>query len=143
MHYFFDFDGTLVDSMPTWAGVYIKLLEEKRVPYPCDIVKIITPLGNRGASEYCISLGLDMTVDEILEHNHQELSQKYWYEIGEKTNVTSTLKALKEKGHSLHVLTASPHVYVDPCLKRIGIFDLFENVWSIDDFGLKKDNVLI
>jgi len=36
------------------------------------------------------------------------------------------------------VLTASPHVTLDPCLKRLGLYDLFENVWSCDDFATTK-----
>lgn len=141
--YIFDFDGTLVDSMDTWAGVYIKLLDDHEISYPEDIVKIITPFGNNGAAKYCISLGLKMTVEEIAEHNHNILSQRYGFEIPEKSNVTETLKRLKNGGCSLNVLTASPHKYLDPCLKRIGIFDLFDNIWSIDDFGHSKAEIII
>ncbi|MBO5452542.1 MAG: HAD family phosphatase [Clostridia bacterium] len=141
--YIFDFDGTLVDSMDTWAGVYIKLLDENGISYPSDIVKIITPLGNSGAAKYCISLGLHMTAEEIAEHNHEILIKRYGYEIPEKSNVTKTLKRLKEKGCSLNVLTASPHKYLDPCLKRLGIYELFDNVWSIDDFGHSKGETVI
>ena len=27
---------------------------------------------------------------------------------------------------------------LDVCLKRVGLYDLFDYVWSSDDFGLKK-----
>ena len=27
---------------------------------------------------------------------------------------------------------------LDPCVKRLGIGDLFENIWSCDDFGTTK-----
>jgi HAD superfamily hydrolase (TIGR01509 family) len=27
---------------------------------------------------------------------------------------------------------------LDPCLKRLGLFELFDNVWSCDDFGTTK-----
>ena len=40
------------------------------------------------------------------------------------------LKSLKEKGADLNVLTASPHSMLDVCLKRLGIYDIFTNVWS-------------
>ena len=39
-----DFDGTLVDSMPTYAGVMLRILDECGVSYGDDLVKIITPL---------------------------------------------------------------------------------------------------
>ena len=51
-----------------------------------------------------------------------------------------TLRALKARGDDLNVLTASPHDTLDPCLKRLGIWDLFTNVWSCNDFDTNKAN---
>ena len=48
------------------------------------------------------------------------------------------LRELKKRGHSLNVLTASPHSMLDPCLKRLGVFELFDNVWSCSDFDTTK-----
>ena len=48
------------------------------------------------------------------------------------------LKKLKDGGCDLHILTASPHKVLDVCLERLGIFNLFTNVWSCDDFGTTK-----
>ena len=36
------------------------------------------------------------------------------------------------------MLTASPHETLDPCLKRLGIDELFTNIWSCNDFGTTK-----
>ncbi len=143
MAYIFDFDGVLVDSMETWAGVYISLLEQNGIPYPEDFVKTITPLGNDGAIQSCIDLGLNMTVDDVRQYNHGVLSQRYFHEIPAKAYVVSVLTELKRRGIGLNVLTASPHTYVDPCLKRVGLYDLFDNVWTIDDFGYRKNQVIL
>ena len=35
---------------------------------------------------------------------------------------------------------ASPHSALDPCLKRLGVFGLFTNVWSCEDFGTTKSD---
>ena len=143
MFILFDFDGVLVDSMPVWAGVHINMLKEFGVPVPEDFVKTITPLGNLKASEYTISLGADISLEDYLSRQHTVLSYEYGERIVLKDTVKETLETLKAQGHSLNVLTASPHRYVDPCLKRNGIYGLFDNVWTIDDFGLTKDNVKI
>ena len=50
------------------------------------------------------------------------------------------LRELKKRGAGLNILTASPHSALDPCLKRLGIYDLFDNVWSCDDFNTTKSN---
>ena len=52
--YLFDFDGTLVDSMPVYASLMIRILDENNVSYGDDIVKIITPLGFRGTAKYFV-----------------------------------------------------------------------------------------
>ena len=56
--YLFDFDGTLVDSMPTYVSSMLRILDENNVQYKSDIVKIITPLGIPGTAEYFINMGL-------------------------------------------------------------------------------------
>ena len=65
-YYLFDFDGTLVDSMPTWAGKMKTALMEEGIEPPEDLIKIITPLGDKGAAEYLVTLGVNKTVDEII-----------------------------------------------------------------------------
>ena len=55
--YLFDFDGTLVDSMPSFASVMLRVLDEYNIEYGNDIIKIITPLGYHGTAEYFRKLG--------------------------------------------------------------------------------------
>ncbi|MBE6871224.1 MAG: HAD family phosphatase [Ruminococcaceae bacterium] len=136
--YLFDFDGTLVDSMPTYVSVMLKILDENNIKYGTDIVKIITPLGFIGTAKYYREIGLDMEQDALVELMRRYMLDEYMYNIPAKKNVIETLKKLKERGDDLHVLTASPHATLDPCLKRIGIFDMFTNVWSCDDFNTTK-----
>ena len=138
--YLFDFDGTLVDSMPTFVAGMLKILDDRAIPYGEDIVKIITPLGAKGSAEYFISLGLDMPLADILKEMLNNMAYGYEHTIPAKKNVPETLRALKARGYSLNVLTASPHNTLDPCLKRLGLYDLFDNVWSCDDFGTTKAN---
>ena len=65
--YLFDFDGTLVDSMPTYVASMLRILDENGIPYEKDIVKIITPLGVKGTAEYFIELGVKKSLFEIVE----------------------------------------------------------------------------
>ena len=45
MHYLFDFDGTLVDSMPSWISKMMHILHRAGVSYPENVIEIVTPLG--------------------------------------------------------------------------------------------------
>lgn len=138
--YLFDFDGTLVDSMPTFVAVMLRILDENGVQYGDDIVKIITPLGYKGTAEYFQTLGVKLPVDELLKTMHRYAQKEYAENIVAKPNVIEVLNTLKQRGDSLNVLTASPHEMLDCCLKRLGIFDVFDNVWSCDDFQTTKAN---
>ena len=136
--YLFDFDGTLVDSMPVYVSSMLRILDENGICYGDDIVKIITPLGLIGTAEYYIEIGVDKTEEELISTMKEYMLHEYLYNIPAKENVISTLNELKTRGASLNVLTASPHATLDACLKRIGIYDLFDNVWSCDDFCTTK-----
>ncbi len=137
--YLFDFDGTLVDSMPTYVSAMLRILDEHEVSYEEDIVKTITPLGVSGTADYYINtLGVQIEKEKLICIMKEYMLDAYWHTIPAKANVISVLKELKRQGASLNVLTASPHITLDACLKRLGIWDLFDNVWSCDDFGTTK-----
>lgn len=137
--YLFDFDGTLVDSMPTYGSVMLRILDENGIKYSSDILKIITPLGFVGTAEYFKNvLGLKLPEGEALKKMLDYMIDAYTYKVPAKDGVIETLTELKKRGCSLNVLTASPHETLDPCLKRLGIFELFDNVWSCNDFKTTK-----
>ena len=135
--YLFDFDGTLVDSMPTYVSLMLRILDENGVKYEKDIIKTITPLGYKGTAEYYRGLGVPLSVNEMIYTMNSYAEEAYKYRIMDKVGVRDTLVALK-KSFSLNVLTASPHRLLDPCLKRLGLWELFDNIWSCDDFNTTK-----
>ena len=138
-YYLFDFDGTLVDSMPTFCSCMLRILDENHIPYPSDITKTITPLGLNGTAEYFIdTLGLDMDKNRLMDLMMAYMREAYFYTIPAKEAVIPALQELKKMGASLNILTASPHMTLDPCLKRLGMWALFDNIWSCDDFNTTK-----
>ena len=137
--YLFDFDGTLVDSMPTYVSVMLRILDENGVKYESDIIKTITPLGYKGTAEYYQALGVRLPVDEMVDTMKAYAEEAYTYHVMDKAGVKDTLEVLK-RDFSLNVLTASPHKLLDPCLKRLGMWELFDNIWSCDDFNTSKAN---
>ncbi len=140
----FDFDGTLVDSMPDWGKKMLYTLEKAGVSYPNDIVKTLTPLGDKGSAEYMIkALGVTDTVEQLIALMDEYAWEKYAHDILEKPTVRERLLAWKAAGYSLNVLTASPHKMLDVCLKRLGLYELFDNIWSTEDFSLLKSDVRI
>ena len=113
-HILFDFDGTLVDSMPYWADAMLCVLDDHKIKYPEDIIRIITPLGTEGTVRYYRGLGLDLPAEQIINEINAHAEPKYLYEIPAKKYVSETLAGLSDMGYHLHVLTASPHRWLDP-----------------------------
>ena len=140
----FDLDGTLLDSMNNWPKAMFKIMDEAGLEYPDDVVNIMTPLGYMGCAKYFISLGHpEKDPGVIVERIYDYLTEDYTHEILIKPFVKEMLEKLKGEGKKLYALTASPRRMVEPCLKRNGVYDLFENVWSTDDLGRIKSDPMI
>lgn len=136
----FDIDGTLVDSMPVWNNMCIDILDKYGVSYPENILDIITPLGMKQGAKYLIKLGLNLTVDEIIQIEVDYAIKQYRESVPLKKGVKKYLESLKEDGVKMCVLTASPHDLIDPCLKRLGIWEYFEYIVSAEDIGVSKSD---
>ena len=139
--YIFDLDGTLVDSMPYFAKGIFKIADDAGLIYGEELLKILTPLGYTRSAEYYVNeLGVKDSVANIVSRIEQNLIYEYTNNIVTKPGVKDYLHALYQKGARLFVLTASPHLVTDICLQKNGIYDLFEAVWSVDDFSLNKSD---
>lgn len=140
--YVFDLDGTLVNSMPKFAQANVSILDEENIEYDRDkTVQIITPLGYRKTAEYFVSnFGVKDSVDNIVKRISDKLVYEYSNNILLKPYVKEFLVSLHQQGARLFVLTASPHLVTDVCLANNGVFDLFEKVWSVEDFSLTKSD---
>lgn len=137
-YHIFDLDGTLVDSMPYWAQAMTDIVKEGGIKPPEDIIKIITPLGSADTAEYYVKIGVEGTVESIMEKQRRKLLPYYTDVIPLKPFVREYLAGLKENGNGLYVLKASPRAFTEPVLKRNGFYDLFDCVWSSDDFDFTK-----
>ena len=139
--YIFDLDGTLVDSMPCFAKGILKIADDAGLQYDETLLKILTPLGYQKAAEYYVNeLGVKDSVESIVSRIKQNLVHEYTHNIVTKKGVREYLTRLYESGARLFVLTASPHLVTDVCLQKNGVYDLFETVWSVEDFSLNKSD---
>ncbi len=142
--YIFDFDGTLVDSMPAFVSSVTDILDKMNIPYEKEqLVCDITPLGADGTAQYLIDLGIPMTKTELLGIMREHSMGAYLYHIPQKPNAKKLLDTLKQKGKKIYMLTANSHIQIDPCLKRLGMYDHFSQIWSCDDLEMSKTDEAI
>ena len=140
--YVFDMDGTLADSMiAVWGVLPLQFLDERKIQYPNDLLKKVIALGVPGLIRYYKEhFEISETEKEVYEWFLQTGRPYYENTIPAKPFTKELLQKLKKEGASLHVLTGSPHAFLDPWVRRVGLEDLFDNLWSVDDFPINKSN---
>ena len=140
--YVFDMDGTLADSMiSVWGVMPLQFLKERNIPYPSDLLKRVLALGVPGLIKYYKEhFEISETAEEIQAWFISYGRDLYATSIPAKPFAKEALLALKAQGASLHILTGSPHVFLDPWVKRVGLEQLFDNIWSVDDFPVNKSH---
>ena len=139
----FDLDGTLVDSMSCFRRGILQVLDEDGIPYGPDMADILTPLGYTKSAQLYQTMGVRGTVEEIVSRIQTNLHHQYAHNIRLKSGVDAYLRKLKSEGCGLCVLTASPHLVTDVCLQHNGVYDLFDHVWSVEDYGMSKGETRI
>ncbi len=138
-HYIFDLDGTLIDSMPKATNTLLSYLDSENIKYPKDLIKKIVPLGYDGIAKYFVEeLGVNKLPNNVFNDLLSRLQKMYAHEVQPKAGADETLRTLKKRGATVNLLTASPHAFVDPCIQRLGWWEVFDNVWTVEDFACSK-----
>ena len=137
----FDADGTLLDSMPMWAGVgsgYLKQnfgiearenLDERFKEISLYQSAVLLK------EEY----NLPLTIEEIGAGINRMVDHLYRDQVQLKPGVADLIEGLKQRGVKMCVATASEAYQIRMALKRCGIEHYFEDVISCVDVGHGKD----
>ena len=137
----FDLDDTLVDSWSRFDGAMLSVLDEEGIVYDRD--EMITKMHPQGvpptAALFC-EMGVPGTVEEVTRRLEKRMYLEYAHRIRLMPGANAYLQDLQRQGMRLFVLTASPHSITDPCLKNNHVWDLFERVWTVEDYGMGKSN---
>lgn len=133
----FDADGTLMDSMHIWDTVDGAFLMMRGI-FPKED-RIFHKYGYFNAVNHIIEeYGVDMTPDEIRTEIMKIL--KYYYDnvAIAKDGVKEFLQTLKDNGVHCVVATATDRSIMVPTLRRLGLLEYFDEVFSTKDTGISK-----
>jgi len=138
----FDLDGTLTDSMHIWdtcGGAY--LMMRGITPHAGETFRT---RGYREGITYMIEeYNLPLTYDELMAELLKIL-EYYYFNIAEiKPGVKEFLEAMKNKDVKMCVISATNQYLVEAAMKRNGIYDYFDRVYSTVDTGYQKTEPLI
>ena len=142
----FDFDGTLIDSVPDLADATNLMLEQLgRPPFPLDTIKGWIGNGARVLVERAL-LG-HVIVDDSLDNETVEEALRIFFAAYstldcQKTtaypDVSEGLHQLKSAGYTLALVTNKPIRFVPKILDHMGWTPLFSEVIGGDSLPTKK-----
>lgn len=136
----FDMDGTLIDSMQSWANADRRFLEENNIVPPPGVSDVMKKLSMREAAQYFIDLGVQMSHEEITERIEALVYEEYESVIPLKEYVKETLDILDGFGIPYCLATANYRSLTDVILRRFGILDRFKFIYTCAENGIKKDH---
>lgn len=136
----FDLDGTLLDSMDVWENIDIAFLKKRGLPVPSGYVTEICARSFIEAAEYTINLfHLSESVDAIIHEWNEMAAYEYAHNVTLSPFAADYLRQLKHAGVKLAVATGLPQTLYEPCLKKNGIYEMFDVLCSTDDMARGKE----
>ena len=128
--YFFDLDGTLLDSNGIWLDIDMEFLGRHGIsPVPQDYTDFVTH-NNFGASAHYTKdrFGLPLSVQEIVTCWQDMAREHYANHLPLKAGARELLETIARKGERLAIVTSCmPHL-CGAALERHGLTPLFHSI---------------
>lgn len=132
MMFFFDLDGTLLDSNGVWLKVDDEFLSRRGLTatpeYSFTVGHSIFPVAAQYTKDY---YHLDDTPQEIMAEWRALAYDAYAHTVPLKPGAAALLKRLKIRGDRMALLTASLPELCQAALKRHGLESFFEELFSL------------
>lgn len=139
--FIFDLDGTLLDSLWVWSEVDEVFLTRRGLPVTPDYAQAIAHLGFADAARYTIErFGLDETPDQLMQEWYDLARAAYRDRVPLKPYAGEFLHRLCTQGVHISAATSSEPELVLPCLDRLGVTGLFDNITTIHEVNGDKSS---
>ncbi len=136
--FFFDMDGTLIDSNRVWKEVDERFLARRGIPYTRayyeGVAHTILPLAAQFTREFC---HLEESCQEIMDE-WMDMAKDIYAHVTVKPGVRAYLKQCRTEGRRLGVVTSSVPEHCHTALQRLGLEKYFESITFAQQLGLEK-----
>lgn len=137
----FDLDGTILDSSKVWKKVDSDFFKEHNMIVPSDYLENISAMNIYDIARYTINrFNFEYSVNELVDKWNNMAKHEYEENIIIKPFVKEYLLKLKAEGLKLGIATALDDFLFIPCLKRNGIYELFDDHRSLSTMKYGKDS---
>ena len=136
--YFFDLDGTLIDSNGVWKQVDRDFLATRGIPYSHayyeGVAHTALPMAAEFTKEFC---KLEESCEEIIAE-WMEMSRDMYANVPLKPGVRAYLKQCKAEGRRMAIITSSVPEHCYTALKKLDLEKYCENVTFAQQAGMHK-----
>ena len=138
--FFFDLDGTLIDSNGVWKHVDREFLARRGMPYTHayyeGVAHTILPLAAEFTKEFC---HLEESCEDIIAE-WMDLAKDAYAHVAVKPGVRAYLKQCRAEGRRMAVVTSSVPEHCRTALDKLDLARYFEFITFAHDLGLEKKN---
>lgn len=136
--FFFDLDGTLIDSNGIWKQIDRDFLARRGLPYTHEyyegVAHTALPMAAVFTKEYC---HLKESCEEIIAE-WMAMSRDAYAKVPVKPGVRAYLKQCRAEGRRMAVVTSSVPEHCYTALKKLDLEKYFENVTFAQQAGMHK-----
>ena len=136
--YFFDMDGTLINSNGVWKDVDITFLARRGMKYTQayyeGVAHTIFPLAAQFTKEFC---HLEESCEEIMAE-WMELAKDAYSNVTVKPGVRAYLKQCKAEGHRMALVTSAVPEHCYAAMEKLDLIKYFETITFAQELGLEK-----
>ena len=138
--FFFDLDGTLIDSNGVWKRVDREFLARRGMHYTHayyeGVAHTILPLAAEFTKEFC---HLEESCEDIIAE-WMDLAKDAYAHVAVKPGVRAYLKQCRAEGRRMAVVTSSVPEHCRTALDKLDLARYFEFITFAHDLGLEKKN---
>lgn len=135
----FDMDGTLLDTMPIWEHASENYLAKKGITVKEKLSEILFSMSmQQGAAYVKEHYGLSESIEEIVAGTNDIVAEAYRTRAEAKPGVREFLETLKARGIKMAVATSTDRVHVEAALKKNGLYDYFDVIFTCSEVGVGK-----
>ena len=136
----FDMDGTMIDSMHLWVNIWREYPEARGLQPSEEDLTNMRGMMLRDMAAYMIqTYGLTETPDNIIDDINRHVEQGYATNVSVKPGTIDFLEQLKAAGIPMVVASATERYLVVDTLKRLGLYEYFDAIFTARVDGSKYE----